>query len=69
MPTVRADDFSRRSALPACTRPAVPPPATRASVQRISGESSGVTAAVAMTSAVMAAGAATVSRRLSSHGT
>jgi hypothetical protein len=40
-----------------------------ASVQRISGDSSGVTAAVVMTPAVMAAGVATVSRTLSSHGT
>ena len=68
-PAVKAEECSRRSAVPDCTSPAAPPPATIASVHRRSGESSGVTAAQAITPATIAVGVATVSSRLSSHGT
>ncbi len=64
-----AEECSRRSVVPDWTSPAAPPPATTASVHRRSGESSGVTAAHAITPATIAVGVATVSSRLSSQGT
>jgi len=68
-PAVVTDDAARRLTVATCTRPAVPPPAIAASVHARSGDMSVKTETETTVPATTAAGVATVSRRLSTHGT
>lgn len=68
-PPVVALDAPRATTVIPCTIPAAPPPATTASVQVRSGLAPDTHAAIATVPAITAAGVATESRALSSHGT
>ena len=67
-PPVWAVDAPRTNTLEPWTRPAMPPPAIIARVQRKNGETSPTIEAVAIIPATIAAGVAIVSRRLSNQG-